>query len=168
MKTTRILKADTFSYPTKEERAEINKEIPKIIRLEFDYKSAFMNYFETNDIHTAINEEDIYWWNLCLNNRFGKLNETFLYVITHYKRYNEFEIQENDNKFTEALLFDYYLEIFYYFFYSSRDVLGQFLNVLFNIKLEENKIFLNEKFTKKIPNEKIRKILDNFLTETSN
>ena len=167
MKTTRILKSETFSYPTKEERREINKEIPKITRLKFDYKSAFINYLETNDIHNSINQEDIYWWNLCLSNRFGKLEKTFLYVITHYKRFNKFEIEENEAKFTESLLYDYYVEIFYYFFYSVRDVLGQLLNVLFYINLEENKIFLNKSFTRRIPNEKIRIIFENFLTKTA-
>jgi len=44
MKTEIILKSDSFSYPTKDERKEIEKRIPKINRLDFKYTSAFIDF----------------------------------------------------------------------------------------------------------------------------
>src|SRR5215210_5453526 len=98
MKTEIILKSASFSYPTKDERKEIEKRIPKINRLDFKYKSAFIDFIENADIENAIRKEDIYWWNHCLNNRIGKLNETYIYTITHYQRLERSKLQEGNQK----------------------------------------------------------------------
>ena len=154
-----ILKSDSFTYPTKYEREEINNRIPKINRLNIDHKSALINFLKNKNINSAINEENIYWWNNCLNNRIGKLNETYIYVITHYER--------SDNKLTEKLLFDYYAEIFYYYFYSVRDIIGQLINVLFEIGLKEHEVFIKKSFIEKISNERLRKSFEEFANSTS-
>lgn len=167
MKKRIVLKSDSFTYPTKAENQAINKQMPKIYRLNIEHKSAFMNYWKSQNIHKAIKEEDIFWWNLCLNNRFGKLEQTYGYVITHYKRFKEFEISKAENVYTEDFLFDYYTEIFYYYYYSSRDILGQLLNSLFEIEDDESKIYFNEKFIKKISNEKIKEDSLEFVRLTS-
>lgn len=129
MKTEIILKSDSFSYPTKDERKEIEKRIPKINRLDFKYTSAFIDFIENSDIENAIRKEDIYWWNNCLNNRIGKLNETYIYTATHFQRLERSKLQEGNQKHTDWILFEYYVEIFYYYFFSTRDVLGQLLNI---------------------------------------
>lgn len=167
MKITKILLAESFSYPTKEERHLYKKEIPKITRLNIDYKSAFLNYIENRSINNAITEEDIYWWNLCLNNRYGKLTETYLYFLTHYNRLKKFELEKDDNTHTEDFLYDYYTEIFYYYFYSVRDIFGQLLNVLYKLDFEDDRIFLNKSFINKIPDDNIKYIFEEFLNSTS-
>lgn len=167
MRSTRILKSESFSYPTKEERKSFNKEIPKITRLNPEYKSALINFLENKKIYDAINEEDIYWWNLCLNNRYGKLTQTYLYLLTHYNRFKKFELEDNENKYTEDVLYDYYVEIFYYYFYSVRDIFGQLINVLYKLELNEDKIYLNKSFINKIPDNKIRVTFEEFLNSTS-
>lgn len=167
MKKRIVLKSNSFTYPTQIENQEIDRQIPKIYRLNIEHKSAFMNYLKSQNIHKAIKEEDIYWWNLCLNNRFGKLEQTYGYVVTHYKRLKEYEILNSENVYTENFLFDYYTEIFYYYYFSSRDILGQLLNSLFEIEYDESKIYFNETFIKKISNEKIKEDSLEFLSLTS-
>lgn len=167
MKKKIVLKSDNFTYPTKNELQAVNRQIPKIYRLDIVYKPVFMNYLKSQNIHKAIKEEDIYWWNLCLNNRFGKLEQTYGYVVTHYKRLNEYEFSNSENVYTENFLFDYYTEIFYYYYFSSRDILGQLLNSLFEIEDDESKIYFNKTFIKKISNEKIKEDSLEFLSLTS-
>ncbi len=162
MKTSIILKSESFSYPTKEERKLYENQIPKITRLNIEYKSAFINFLENKKIHNAINEEDIYWWNLCLNNRFGKLHSTYLFLLTHYNRYKKFEIEENDYKYTEAILYDYYVEIFYYYFYSVRDILGQFINVLYKLEKDEKDVSLNKRLIDEIPDINVKILFEEF------
>lgn len=167
MKKKIILNSGSFSYPTTEERKLYSDEIPKITRLNFEYKSAFLNLVENSEVYNAINEEDIYWWNVCLNNRFGKLNETFLYLLTHYDRFKRFDLDANENKFAEDFLYEYYVEIFYYYFFSVRDVLGQLINVLYQLGEKEDRIYLNKSFTKRIPDEKVKLFFQDFIDSTS-
>ncbi len=143
MKTEIILESDSLSYPTKDERKEIEKRIPKINRLDFNCTSAFIDFLESSHIENAIRKEDIYWWNNCLNNRIGKLNETYIYTVTHHQRLERSTLQEGSQKHTDRILFEYYVEIFYYFFFSTRDVFGQLLNIIFDLRIDETKIHLN-------------------------
>ncbi|WP_018614894.1 Cthe_2314 family HEPN domain-containing protein [Segetibacter koreensis] len=166
MKTEIILKSDSFSYPTKAERKEIKKRIPKISRLDIAYISAFIDFIENSEIENAITKEDIYWWNNCLNNRIGKLNETYIYTATHYQRLERSKLHEGNQKHTDKVLFEYYVEIFYYYFFSTRDVLGQLLNIMFDLRIDETKIHLNQNFIDKIKSENIRFELKKFLENT--
>lgn len=161
-----ILKADTFKYPTKEERKKIQQVIPKIDHLNVDYKSAFIEIVQNQPYDSAIRNEDLYWWANCLNNRFGKLNETYTYLKTHFLRLQETQNQDSGNHYTDKILLDYYIEIFYYYYFSSRDVLAQLINVVENLKIDENKIFLNDNFIKSISSMKIKNALSNFLNKT--
>jgi hypothetical protein len=166
MNTEIILKSDSFSYTTKDERKEIEKRIPKINRLDIKYTSAFIDFIENSDIEDAIRKEDSYWWNNCLNNRIGKLNETYIYTVTHYQRLEKSKLQEDNQKHTDRILFEYYVEIFYYYFFSTRDVFGQLLNIIFDLKIDEMKIHLNQSFIDKIDSENIQLKLVRFLENT--
>lgn len=158
-----IVSSESFKYPSKKERREINSSKISIKRLNIKFYSSFVNLLKQNDFQSTINKENTYWWNLCLNNRIGKLSETYVYLMTHYNRLEE---QQEDLVSPEKFLFDYYVEIFYYFYFSTRDVLGQLLNMYYNLNLPEHRIFLNENFINKIPNEDIRLAVSNFLDET--
>ncbi|MBB1151301.1 Cthe_2314 family HEPN domain-containing protein [Myroides sp. NP-2] len=166
MGETITLKADTFKYPTKEERRKINNIIPKIERFNVEYKSATIGILQNSSFETAIREEDIYWWCNCVNNRLGKMEETFVYVNTHYLRELEIKNDEAVNQYTDKLLLEYFIEIFYYYYFSTRDVIGQLLNVYCDLKLREDKIFLNEKFLEQIHTEEIKNALTDFLNNT--
>lgn len=165
-----ILTANSFLYPTEKERRDINMRAPKIKRLKIEYESAIMNILNiTNpDIENAIRKEDIYWWNNCLDNRIGKLVETYTYVIAHFSRIPKIPESSENIYNTDAFLLDYFIEIFYYYYFSTRDILAQLLNVSFNLKIAEDRISLNEKFTKRIKplNENIQIIIDKFIANT--
>lgn len=111
----------------------------------------------------VIRKEDIYWWNNCLNNRIGKLSETFVYVETHFERLQKNTLPQK----TEEFLFEYYSEIFFYYFFSTRDILAQLLNLLFNLGFESNKIYFNDKFINRILDKDIQEDLRIFLRNTS-
>ena len=162
MQIKKTLKADTFKYPSKEERKKINKSTPKINRLKFDYKSSIIAILQGTSLENAIRNEDIPFWNNCLDNRLGKLTETYVYVQTHFKRFQQKSANEN----TDAILLDYYIEIFYYYYFSARDVLGQLLNVVYDLKSEEHEIYFNNKFIEKINFTIIKEALLEFLRET--
>lgn len=161
MKKNVTLKANSFKYPTKEERIQFNKKVPKINRLNFEYKSAFFQIINRSPFDDAVRNEDIYWWNQCLNNRIGKLTQSYIYTLTHYERF-----KGDLTKKTDEILFDYYLEIFYYYFFSTRDVLAQLLNLIFNLKVSENRLYFNKKFAEKIPHKKIQGYLVDFIDKT--
>lgn len=78
MKKTIKAKANTFRYPSLEERQKINSITSKIERLNIEYKSATINILQNSPFETAIKDEDTYWWCNCLNNRIGKMEETYL------------------------------------------------------------------------------------------
>lgn len=166
MRNEIILKSGTFKYPTKEERNKIKKFIPEINRLKIDYKSATIEILRASTFEKAIRNEDIYWWNNCLDNRLGKLTETYIYIRTHFLRLQSSDIQKLKNKHTEKILLDYYIEIFYYYYFSTRDILGQLLNLIYELKIEEHKIFLSEKNVEKIKNRKMKDALSDFLSNT--
>lgn len=166
MGTKVTLKSDSFKYPTKEERKRINSQMPKTRQFKVKFKSATIEIFKESSFETAIRGEDIFWWCNCLNNRLGKLNETYIYVQTHYQRKLENQTEESENIRTDKLLLDYYIEIFYYYFFSTRDVLGQLLNNFYDLKIEEHKIFLNEHFVSKIKSREIKNELTDFINNT--
>lgn len=166
MNKTIILQADTFKYPTKEERNEIQKHIPKIERLKVNYKPAVIGILQNQPFETAVQDEDIYWWVNCFNIKLEKLTETYTYVKTHNSRLEGIQNSETENHYTDKILLDYFIEIFYYYYFSIRDVLAQLINVSEDLKIEERKIFLNDTFVKSIPSQEIKSAFKEFVNST--
>lgn len=166
MSKTITLKADTFKYPTLEERRIISSLTPRIDRFNVEYKSATIEILGDFSLDSAIKGEDIYWWCNCINNRLGKLEETFVYVQTHYRRKQEIKKEKFEDRHTDKILLEYFIEIFYYYFFSTRDVIGQLLNIFCDLGIEEHKILLNEKFVEKIQSNEIKSALTDFLNNT--
>jgi len=161
------LKATTYKYPTKDERKVINKQIPKIAHFNVKYNPALFDYFFQNKpLDKAHQEEDVFWWANCFNNKLGKLRETYVYLQTHYLRLQNVQDWNTEKHYTNQFLLEYYIEIFYYFYFSVRDVLGQLINVTQNLKCEEDKIRFNQEFIKKIPSEEIKIALTEFIEST--
>jgi hypothetical protein len=165
MKKTIILEAKSFSYPTKEENLLLNNYIPTFNKFEIKYNPAIESYLNNINIDESIRKEDIYWWNNCFENRLNKMLQTYGYVLTHYNRLSN-KNNENFNENTEKLLLNYYIEIFYYYFSSTKEVLAHFFNSYFNMKLEEKKFFLSKYLIENIPNDIIKKELKYFLEKT--
>ncbi|MDD2287187.1 MAG: hypothetical protein PHQ11_17520, partial [Paludibacter sp.] len=81
-----ILLREDFNYPSKSEIDKISNEIPRIDILGFKYTS------KTKAIFSGILNEEVkridhlFWWDYCLGNRFGRLRQTFEYILVHYMR----------------------------------------------------------------------------------
>ncbi|MBX2944064.1 MAG: hypothetical protein KF860_17165 [Cyclobacteriaceae bacterium] len=157
------LEASSYQYPSRDERIKHSKRIPKIQRLEPEYLPAFIGILKNEDSEDAIRREDIHWWNNCLENRLGKLNNAYIFSLTHYER-----IKEDPERLTDEILLDFHLEVFYYFYFSTRDVFCQLLNVVYNLKISEEKLLVKEAFADRIPNDNIRNNLKTFLNVTYN
>lgn len=168
MNTTLTLTADSFRYPTQEERRRIREIIPEISQFNPAYKSAIIDIIINGYADSAIRNEDIYWWCNCVNNRIGKIEETFIYVKTHQYRVDSNNITDSVITFTDRILLEYYIEIFYYYFFSFRDLLGQLLNIYFDLKIDEKGKFFNKEFMGKIKSDPIKTPLVDFLKMTHN
>jgi len=147
-----IINADDFKYPSKKERIEAQINLPKFDVFGFNYIDELVSIFkEKKTLHEASRSGNLYWWDNCLQNRFGKLRETFIYTITNYNRGFSDDISLcPENKIVNRISFDYYAEIFYYYFFSSRDIIAQIIRLYYSIKIEENKLHFDNALILKI------------------
>ena len=162
------IESGEFKYPSTVERLEAKKKIPYFNCFGFKYKSVFESVFVANQsFDSASKSENLYNWDECLENRFGKLRETYIYTITNSNRgflddYSECSLCQIVNH----LMFDYYAEIFYYYFFSTRDIIAQILRLYHDVNIEEDNLYFNTKFIAKINDKRIQEILSKFLEET--
>ena len=166
MKTNEIvILSSDYQYPTKDERHLASLVYPKIENFGFGYKNEFQLFFEDKKKNIEVKREvDLYHWDTCLLNKLGKLRDTYTFLYTCYQREitNGFTGKDIINKY----LFDYYTEIFYYFYFSTRDLIAQIINVYCDLKLTESDVFI-PKISSKIKNTVFGAILDTFLKATS-
>jgi hypothetical protein len=168
MKTEKIkLFSEDFTYPTKEERILSGKDYPRILNFGFPYINPLHSFMSDNiNAKVATIKHNLHDWDICLSNRFGLLNETYVYGITYFTRgFSEEFLTSSGKNHVNRLLFEYHAEIFYYYFISARDIIAQIINLFFNIELKEN-FLLNAGFIDKIPNNEVRTSMRKFLQET--
>jgi len=159
-------KIKDFTYPTLEERNIANEIIPLIKSFEFKVINSFLSVISNElSIDEATKIDNLCNWNLCLKNRLGKLRESFINSYTHYLRYQEMNNNESLEHLNEYL-YEYYCEVFYYYFFSTRDVICHIINIYFDLKIAEYAISLNEKFIQCVANDEINKALTYFESET--
>lgn len=151
-KNNTVLKASDFKYPSKEERIEALKDYPRIKSFQFDYKSEMESILvQSVPINEAARSGNLFWWSNCLKNRFGKLQETYIYAITCYNRkFSDDLLECSEAQAVDKLLFDYYAEIFYYYFFSARDIIGQILRVYHRLNIKEDDLYFNMSFINKV------------------
>lgn len=155
-----ILLREDFNYPSKSEIDKISNEIPRIDILGFKYTS------KTKAIFSGILNEEVkridhlFWWDHCLANRLGRLRQTFEYLLVHHMRgITELSNPKSPKEAANTLLLDYYSDVFYYFYFSSLDIIAQILNVYFRLKIEEDKVDFTRIKNKKTP---VKELLDFF------
>jgi len=163
-----VLKAESFKYPTSEEKVEALKGYPKIELFHFTGNDILDNILNKQlPFKEVAREENLIHWNLCLNNRFGKLIESYIYLTTSYNRkFPDDEIKYTEEEAVNKVIFDYNAESFYYFFFSTRDVIAQVLNIYCCIDKPENGFYFDSKFIKEIKDSNIRIPLKVFNKET--
>jgi hypothetical protein len=159
-----ILKSSDYKYPTKDERIMANKICPLIKSFGFEYKNEIQLFLQDKYKFGEVKREvDLFQWDCCLLNKLGKLQETLVYLNTNYLRgQNDIANEQPINDY----LFDYYTEIYYYYFFSSRDLIAQILNVYTDLNFHEDKVSLN-KIASKIINPVIKELILNFSSSNS-
>lgn len=137
-----ILKQEYFKYPTKKEISKLNKEIPIIDSFNFKHSSLVQLMIEYNLTNQELYRIDnLSNWDVCLKNRFAKLRQTFEYLLVHFSRGISKDYKSDSPIIiTNTILFEYYIEIFYYFYFSSLDIIAQIINLYFNLDINENKV----------------------------
>lgn len=163
-----IIKASAFKFPNKEERKEANKDYPKLKRFGFEYIHEISLLSTDIEFEEVKRKTDLYHWDICLTNKLGKLRESYILLVTNNKQgvIDNFDVLDKKLKLNK-FLFDFYTEIYHYYFFSVRDIILQILNVYYNLKLEDG--FYLKDFKNKIKNnKKIMEIIDDFLDSTKN
>lgn len=155
-----ILLREDFKYPSNDEIDVISNEIPSVVNF------GFKNLKETELFLDGLPNEEVkridhlFWWDYCLGNRFGRLRQTFEYILVHYMRgITELNNPKSPRETANTLLVDYYSEAFYYFYFTSLDIIAQIINVYFRLNIDEDKV----DFTKiKIKETKVKHLLEQF------
>jgi len=160
----KILKSRYYKYPTLLEREKFSNQIPKYRKFNFKQIKVLESVLSNKLTLAETNRLDnLYHWNMCLSNKYGKLRETHLFIITHSERgFKENHLSCNQREIVDRILFDYFSEIFYYYFFSTIENIAQILNIFFNLKIKENEIYFNQSFFNKIKNNHIKESLELF------
>lgn len=159
-----ILKSNDFKYPNKQEFIKFHSECPKLQIFGFEHNHPLVLIVnESISIDEASRTSNLYWWENCLINRFEKVCHTYTFLATHYSRGFSDDWRENTNKqAVNHIMFEYYAEVFYYYFFSSRDILAQILCAYYSIPIKEDKISFNQKFITSIIELDVKNILKKF------
>lgn len=147
-----LLKRVDFKYPSIEEILAIKDKIPKFSNFGFKYNSSLeLCVSNTVPMDEAIRIGNLHDWDICLLNRFGKLRTTYERILVLFNRgiSKDFDTDINSSKvLVDTLLFEYYSEVFYYFYFSSLDILAQIICLYYDPFVKEESVSFNERFVK--------------------
>ncbi len=160
-------KAEDLKYPSAEEIKYADSKCPKFGNFGFEDNSLIISVLQGKPVKEASIEDNLYWWDLILTNRFGSLRGAYFDSLTHFNRGFKDYFQEcSDNEIINRLLFDSNAEIFYYFFFVTADVIAQILKLYFKIDIPESKVSFNEKLIKEILDPSVKEALRKFYNDT--
>jgi hypothetical protein len=149
-RTEYLIKAREFKYPNEHERKQANKDFPSLDKFGFEYKNDIEMIFGGLRAKEVERRYNLYWWDECLGNRVGFLRETYIYLITQKIRGLKKEKATDDLKLElNTILFEYYLELFYHFFTSTRDIILQIINLYFSVGYKDHEVSYNTENPKK-------------------
>ena len=167
----KIIRSKYHKYPTSKERKYLKEKLPNYIRFKFENVNIIESTLQLKKpLEETHKRNNLHYWNITLSNRLGKLKETHLFLLTHFDRgFQEEHLDCNDEELVDHILFDYYAEIFYYFFFSTRDTLAQVLNLYFDLNMSDFAVRF-ESVIKSMKNKEIKVLLEQFYksTKTSN
>lgn len=161
-KNTIYIKSEEFKYPSKKERAEAEIKFPTLKNFGFEYNNGIesilkneKSFYETNKV------VNLYWWDNCILNKIGKLNNAYVNTFANYNR----DLIENGDepikgKYIHRLQFDFYAETVYYFLFSARDVVFQILNIYYDLEIKEYNVSAKS-IKQKMTNSSISELLMN-------
>lgn len=160
------LKASSFKYPNRDELRLVDKKGFNLKVFDFEFEGLMTSILELNKpLEIAHKESSLHEWDRCLLNKIGKLSRTHDLAIVNFNR----GIPDREEKFLKKhelnrIQFEYYCEIFYYFFFSATDIIAQILNTYYELGLKEHEVNFKKL---KIEDKDIQKLLDNFTNITS-
>lgn len=170
MKTRKIeIPAVDYTYPTLAERNEAVVRCPKLDCFKFEYQHEIESIHDKGlDMDEASRRSNLWNWNICLRNRFGKIASSYINMRSHFERgFHDDYFNCHKGEHINYIQFWYYAEVFHYFFVSSQDILGQLLNCYYKIDLKENNVKFNKGFFKKIKEIEVRNELDSYFEKSS-
>jgi hypothetical protein len=146
-----LLKQEDFKYPTTEEILTIKDLISDISSFKFKRINTFQKFFAGElSLEQSHRINNLHHWDVCLSNRFGKLLQTFNNALTYYNRGVSEDFNANHSPIlVNTFLFEYHAEIFYYFLFSSLDIVAQIISFYYDPLSNEKKVSFNFEFAKK-------------------
>lgn len=137
-----VLIDDTdYQYPTKEERRKVLENYPRISGFGFSYQKNIMEQLDgTEDWDRVSRNENLFWWDISLQNKLGKLQNAFVNSAVNYYRGLSGEMVKVETSGLANFQFKFYTETFYYFFFSTRDIILQIVNLHCNALLAESAV----------------------------
>jgi len=163
------IKPEDYKYPTRDEKNNIDDNFPKIDLFNFKPTNIMKSLWEDSQSIEEVHKLDnLYYWDQCLINRIAKIRETYIFAMANYNRgfSDEYSTCKTEDVINH-ILFDYYSEVFFYFFSSTVDIITQIVNVYFAIGLDEDKVFFKNVINK-LKDLTVKDALNDFVMETSN
>jgi hypothetical protein len=162
------LKYEDFQYPTKKEYERIRKKISNLQNFNFNYTPVMTLILkERMPLNDASRFNNLNNWDYCLINRLAMVRDSYLYAFTNFHRgFNDDYHKCSDIQSVNHMLFDYYAEIFYYYYFSTRDIIAQILRTYYSIEIKEDKLYFNIMFINKIKDARVKSIIIKFVDST--
>ncbi|AUS06119.1 Cthe_2314 family HEPN domain-containing protein [Pseudotamlana carrageenivorans] len=162
--SSKTIKSKFYKYPSLEEGKIQTKYIPNYDSFRFKringVTSVLNGDLETNEVHRR---DNLYNWNRVLTNKLFKLHETELFLRVHFERgIQDNIIESNERELVDGIQFQYFVEIYYYFYFSCLEVLAQILNCFYDLKYEDHQVCFKKKLFNKIQNDDIKGLLIEF------
>lgn len=147
----KILKSRYYKFPSLNERRELSDEISNYAKFNFKSIKVFSSSLKGEHTLSEINQKNnLYNWNVVFSNKIFKLYETEIYLRNHFKRgIKENLLASNERELVNNVLFNYFSEIFYYFFFSTIETLAQIINEYYEMKIPENEVKFSYSFIKR-------------------
>ncbi|MBC8034880.1 MAG: hypothetical protein H7Y03_12085 [Chitinophagaceae bacterium] len=137
------IRASNFLYPTREERKLLSEDYPGLSIFNFKATNIVESILEMGESLVEVHKKDnLYWWDNCLQGRLWNLYQSYINTATHFNRgiADGKKIKYDDTTATTLLQFKFYCETFYYYYFSTRDIILHILNVYFTLGIDEHNV----------------------------
>ncbi len=147
----KILKSRYYKFPSLNERRELSNGIPKYAKFNFKPIKVISSSLKREHTLSEINHtNNLYNWYVVFSNKIFKLHETELFLRTHFQRgIKENILASNQRELVDNVLFKYFSEVFYYFFFSTIETLAQIINEYYVMQIPENEVKFSYSFIKR-------------------
>ena len=90
------------------------------------------------------------------------------FVSTHYSRgFADDWSKDTEKQAINHILFEYYSEVFYYYYFSARDIIAQILSSYYSLSYKENEVSFNKTFINSMPDSTVQNLLMKFDEESN-